>query len=89
MKYPKTVVIHVTQDDITEAIRGSCCHCPIARAVQRRFRASAIVFSMAFAITQPRKKVGIGCDIPREATDFIERFDRGESVSPFSFKATQ
>lgn len=90
MKY----AIEVTQEDIKHGERGLCRACPIAKAAQRalgvKFHADCDVAALA-SITEggfvPQLYVnGKYYDMPFAAYDFMQRFDKGFRVSPFSFE---
>lgn len=73
--------IYVTKDDIRN---GRCCNagkCPVARSLKRRFK-------KVFVSVGPWG-IMLGdniLEIPASARRFIRRFDRRETVNPFSFK---
>ena len=76
--------VEVTQDDIDRGVRHEPSECAIARAVGRA------------AMSDGRINVGVSwvyCDaylswanLPKTARTFVERFDSGDDVKPFSFE---
>ena len=84
----KTKMITVTQEDIDLGERESYCKCPVARAVRRAFGARK-----NRRITVRQEAILIGGDrderlwaalTPGSVQDFLDRFDRGLTVKPFS-----
>ena len=87
--------ISVTQADIDA--KGMCDgNCPIARAVVRTYaldydkgefvRVSSRGTVSIFALRSTTRQIDcFYLDLPGEATGFISRYDRGESVQPFTF----
>lgn len=75
------MLIEVTREDIDHGLAGSCGSCPVALAIRRRFPDGWV-------------RVGIRCvyaggrayHLPSGAIEFIERFDGGMPVEPFSFE---
>lgn len=75
--------IYVTQNDIKYGKAVSCRLCPIATAVCRRFaKGFGSVMVGGSCVKIGRKFFAL----PKSARKFIGRFDRGETVKPFSFK---
>jgi hypothetical protein len=77
------MLINVTQDDIDkgEPCRAFCC--PIALAIERQTKAlpeSVVVYRQ---ITIGSKFI---MDSPPEVLNFIDKFDDGKNVEPFSFE---
>lgn len=78
------MLIEVTEDDIKRGNQYSCYTCPIALAVCRLFPDANVQVS-SYRITV---ETGDGFEyfyLPREAKNFIQNFDGGRSVQPFSF----
>src|SRR5579859_6474944 len=75
--------IIVTSDDIHKGIPGDAGACPIARAIRRSIQPSPeeylAVDGLAICIGSQNYKV------PEAAIAFIESFDAGNPVEPFSF----
>ena len=90
--------IDVTQEDINNARRFSCTHCPIALAVQRLgFHdvgvgedddRNQVIQSTNLTVTNGKEEINtIRANLPEEAIDFIVRFDSfNAEVKPFSFE---
>jgi hypothetical protein len=77
------VTVEVTQADIDHGEPGEPCVCPVARAIARVVAAE----DWAPLVTATSVQFDADCaDLPREARDFIGRFDSGQSVEPFSFQ---
>lgn len=73
--------IEVTWNDIRQGVRGKSCGCPIFIAIKRVRDDVAYVGTM-------HAKFGVKCDafLPVDAVCFIETFDNGFRVSPFTFE---
>ena len=82
----KTTTISVTAKDIAEANKRlvdgmqRICNCPVSLAIERKTgkRTSVCFFALGAYISIS--------ELPRKAQDFIEDFDLGKPVKPFSFK---
>lgn len=72
--------VTVSRDDITYGIRRGVCSCPVAKALSRAFMTPAKV--CGDGATVGRQSISL----PKEAWDFINRFDQGSSVEPFEFE---
>lgn len=73
--------ITVTQDDINKGIPLKAPRCAIARAIRRQTRRYASVGTETVtALGRPKAFA-----TPPVAVAFIERFDAGKLVQPFSF----
>jgi hypothetical protein len=81
----KTVTIEVTQEDIEKGERGECEKCALALAVSRvtKYRVEIGLYEAEF-YDGPELCVG-SSDLPIAAMVFVERFDNGHPVSPFTF----
>lgn len=75
--------IEVTQEDIRNGKCKSFWGCPIALALARAGFKDVIV-SAAYACSKDKT-----LDFPVEALHFINRFDRGETVKPFTFEINE
>lgn len=78
-----TVDVQVTQKDINDGRRRDCYECPIARALKRVLRPGvyvAVKFS-EFCLNTCSNNY----KLPREACDFIDKFDDRLEVFPFKF----
>ena len=72
--------IEVTQADIDEGSSGEPESCPIALAAQRTMNKPVSVY---------RKTMGTGrlrWPLPKAAIEFVDRYDAGAYVEPFSFE---
>lgn len=76
MKY----TVNVTQEDIDKGKKGSCSQCPVAlagiRSVGKSFYVGPTMFAFRFNWI---------AELPKCVVDFIERFDSGQPVQPFTF----
>ena len=84
----KNLRVNITKTDIERGLRNSTTHCPVARALNRKLK---------------RYDVRVYCDqvvmgqsvltriirLPRKTVRFIELFDEGKGVKPFSFIAKE
>ena len=77
------LVVHVTQDDINKGVEGNSHLCPIARAVRRLGKKRVTVDG---AQIQVRSR---WYEMPYKAEKFVDRFDMGKRVKPFTFTAVQ
>lgn len=84
----KSMIINVTQEDIENGIRHSCFSCPIALAVKRETGCNCSVESANFHLKARIFMMGsYEAYFPgKEAEDFINNFDGGKPVKPFSFE---
>lgn len=79
------VTVDVTQDDIRDGVRGQCYRCPVARAISR------LLVSTVLAQVTPGLVVFPACGtvppvpLPEHAGRWIDAFDGGYNVRPFSF----
>jgi hypothetical protein len=87
--------IEVTGDDVRDGIKGSCIYCPIARALRRcldvedpygvQVNREFVVISGSPAVADGRYvRPGVH-DLPASASQFVQSFDAGAAVEPFSF----
>lgn len=74
------IKIDVTAEDIVNGVRGVAFACPIARAVKRMGSSQVYV---AYGCLECDEGEGF---LPKSASDFVDRFDEGLPVSPFSFE---
>lgn len=75
------ITVNVTKTDIKDGDVGHCGRCPVALALQRAFD-TKLVRAAHFFLEVGRHK----WDTPPEVRMFINRFDNGEGVVPFSFQ---
>lgn len=87
------LTVTVTQDDIEHGVTRHCQKCPIARAVARELLPgmSVEVVAATVRITPVNRPawhtpVALCESLPPRALTFIERFDAGKSVRPFTFQ---
>jgi hypothetical protein len=77
--------IEVTAEDIADGLRNSAYECPIALACKR------VGVPVPFVETDQVSNgvQGVPAPLPREARDFIDRYDDGEDVEPFAFEINE
>jgi hypothetical protein len=83
------MIVRVTQGDIRRGIQYHVHRCPIAKAVGRLTHKKVAV---GFKIRSRVVVCLVGpatYELPSVATRFIDRFDAGKIVSPFTFTATK
>jgi len=85
----KTVKINVTKYQIENGTRVSPYNCPIARAIRRnimikgdRYKDVSVGADNVDIFSLPKT---VNVKLPKEAKEFIRRFDSGLPVKPFSF----
>lgn len=78
------VKIEVTKKDIKHGRKGQARFCPVARAMKRLTLHKKVWVGGASVSYRVRGSMQ-GAKLPRAARAFIERFDRGQTVKPFSF----
>jgi hypothetical protein len=72
--------IQVTEDDIEQGVPFDPCRCPVALAIKRATRRRHII------VGESALEIGrLRYHTPHELRRFIEGFDLGRTVSPFSF----
>lgn len=91
----KTLQVSVTQQNIDEAERSTCCKCPIAQAINtrehnvypRNVDASVHLKDGWFTRREEQNQLGIlyAFEMPTAATAFIESYQNKEAVAPFQF----
>ena len=86
--------IKVTQHDIDYGVRGEYSLCPIARAVKHKINGEVMVYGddMSIFTTDIIRryryyKLPQNYKLPQKAKDFMQRFDDGKKVKPFTFEA--
>jgi hypothetical protein len=77
------MTIHVTQEHIDKGLK-SCGGCPIALALRDAGFNDVVVFQRRFIYDARRGSPSH--TLPPEAREFIEKFDKGRTVQPFSFE---
>lgn len=90
------VTIEVIQGDIDEGLRDNSRDCPIAIACRRAFPGRTPVVMDAFSRGNHYNHIGIygaitvkHYEIPMAALNFINDFDSGKHVQPFSFQISE
>ena len=76
------VTIHVTEEDIRSASRGTVDLCPIAKAIKRELGMThnVVVYGRTAEVNDRRTS------LPLSASTFVHDFDSGYPVHPFTFK---
>ena len=81
----KTYHIEVTQADINSGLKVDCLRCPIARAMTRTLTTPCNVGCCGWGTTDwVDRKWPVACR--SQIIDFIQAFDNGNPVKPFTFK---
>jgi hypothetical protein len=80
------LTIDVTWEDIDRGQRGICARCPIALAAERAGIQQPLVFSLGI---WHHSGSGFWSSIPDEAIRFLEDFDTGSPVAPFTFEVNE
>jgi hypothetical protein len=82
------LTITVTSDDIKTGIPKDSCRCPIALAAMRAIRQRGFVFAFCdWLIVHSHDPAGRrdAYVLPARANAFMEAFDTGAGVAPFTF----
>ena len=77
--------INVTQDNIDDGTPGGPHSCPVARALAD---ATGQIWWVTSRTAGRGDRFATSCrffELPRSAVDFIDTFDKGQSVGPFAF----
>jgi hypothetical protein len=77
--------IEVTQEDIDNGLKGKCDSCAVALAAKRAFGNRIILVDGEQMDVIDNGKWDV-LDLPDSAVAFIEAFDTGKPVKPFSFE---
>jgi len=80
--------ITVTQKDIDKGLKSSCYECPIAHAFKRKVK-NQIRYGFAVnsaSIEYLTEDMWHRYALPKEAKQFIQRFDCDQPVKPFTFE---
>ena len=75
-----TYKIEVTEEDIRRGKPQSCCSCPVFRAIARTTGKAVEVLCKSIALGKE-----VEAALPEKARKFIEAFDDGRPVKPFTF----
>lgn len=82
------MIITVTKTDIKKGKKESTTCCPIALAVKRKLKKPQLIYVFRDEIRFGRQwgnNYDNDIDLPKSAVKFIDKFDDGEKVKPFSF----
>lgn len=80
----RAIKINVTKDHIRRGVRGSACDCPIALALKQTLITHNVSVSSTAIVVN-----NIGFSVDKKDLRFIERFDAGQPVRPYSFDLTR
>ena len=83
-KIMKKIKIDVTEADIKNGIRFLSKKCPVALAVKRILKKPVQVWGDTYNLVIQKGKEN-EIRLPGKVDTFVERFDKGEKVKPFSF----
>lgn len=75
------ITIEVTQGDINGGKRSKCKECPVALAISRHINLASVVVRGGYCLIS-----GTEYDLPMVAELFIDNFDYGLQVRPFTFE---
>lgn len=78
------MLIHITSEHIRLGNKHSCTSCPIALALLEKYY-DAYVSAKCMRIKKQPKDYFQTLQFPKTVKSFIQKFDSGEEVSPFSF----
>ncbi len=79
--------IEVTAEDIAAGARRSAHHCPIANALERTTRLRWLVSPLGVCpLDLTGQAIPPLLALPATAQVFIESYDRGSAVEPFTFE---
>lgn len=82
----KPFKVTVTKTDIQKGEAMDCEKCPIARATLRDCRvATKVAVTSYFINVYKEGNLVARMEMPKKCERFIERFDGGEKVKPFTF----
>lgn len=81
--------IHVKRKHIKAGKKGDPYYCPIALAIKELKPNYQHIHVGGCDISYIHKDTEYWLDLPEEASDFIDNFDEGDKVKPFTFKATK
>ena len=83
------IVVNVTAQDIARGVKHDPCWCPVARAIRRHIQRAVLVdvgpeqldfYDNDGYLVYPR------ATLPSEAATWVDEFDTGFPVQPFSFE---
>jgi hypothetical protein len=79
--------ITVTALDIKRGESGDPTLCPIARAASRTLRRRALIGdTLGVEYSRKNRDESVEYSLPKRAHKFIRKFDKDESVRPFTFR---
>lgn len=84
MKATKQIDIEITERDIAKGKAGDPCNCPVARGLRRAFHERVVSAGMGIMSVGPKKRRK-RWRTPAAVTVFIDDFDEGRKVEPFTF----
>ncbi len=82
MNLPNKFTVTVTEEDIKNGKPMLCTECPISLAAQRVFPSDRVATGGSAMFIN-----GSMFFIPKEAMEFIMKFDEDKKVEPFTFEA--
>ena len=80
------MIVNVTQEDIQRGKRAETNACPVAMAIKQTIGPLWCVSVIPNNVYFYRGIAEENRLLPQEATEFIETFDAGNIVAPFSFE---
>lgn len=83
MKY---IEVDVKKEDIEKGRPNDSGRCPIALALGRMYECPCVVGESAWITNEDGERMRL--ELPNKAVAFVDRFDFGKKVKPFSFRAT-
>jgi len=79
--------INITERNIFEGEKANPQNCAIARAIKKEMKGKLKSVSVLPShISLTFKKKNYFAQMPKEGTEFIKRFDRGQAVNSFKIK---
>lgn len=76
----RPISINITRAHIRDGVRGSECNCPIALALKDALITNNVSVSGSGIYVN-----GTKFEVDKNDLKFIDRFDRGQRVRPYSF----
>jgi hypothetical protein len=80
------LVVEVTEEDIILGKRKRSCECPISKALKRSTGFDWGVGINTALYFGPEFSKNSFIELPKEARDFISKFDQEKPVKPFKFE---
>jgi len=77
--------ITVTAEHIARGVADSCDHCPVALAIREALPHGPGLWVDSAHVTVGKPGHWTEVDLPDTVTHFIEAFDGGDPVRPFTF----